>query len=752
MKYTRDQLNIQRHRTTRHGAADTLEATEADEPNIRTLQSELEDARNGVSDFARRVDWNQDVRYCRWAGQSEDGRKWQENMDDREVFPWDGASDTRVMLADVIIMERTMVKKAAFFGSKLQAVGTESGDLRWSRDATTLLKWMLFTHMLQEINAEVEHVAQWEDECGLAVMAIHWETRTRMELREVSIEALLQLAQQTESEEMLQFIEALHDPLREEEAIDAIETIAAQLAESSGNASLLTRADARRIMRDLRTDGRAEFPMPYVVTSRPRWTALRPYEDVFFSAARGDIQRSRFVAQREWLTTVELDEKVQTEGWDEAFVEALKAHGGKNLADDNEAKRVAEMHWSGGDSRGGASTRTDGLLSDDLRGMHEVFHCYYYASDRGVPALYCTVIAEGLGETYAKHEPMSYAHGEMPFISFVRERAQRNLMESRGVPEVVATWQNEIKTQRDYRSDRASIAIMPPVYVPPNQAGMDIQLFFGPGRRIPKRAGEDMAFMQPPRNDTGSVETEAAVTRDVDYYFGRMTANVPPARQQLVQQDYVNNFLIPIKACVMQTLQLMQQYMSDEEITRVAGGRAQAPQRSRAEIQGKFDLSITFDVKDLDVEFMKQKLQVIAEILLPMDSGGIVDRAAVVRWAFSAFDPNLADEAIRESGAVTQVEIDDEQNALAKIALGIEPPLRDLGVNPQLRLQVLENSIRQSPRLQQLLQGDDTVGKMIEARVQNFKHLVDQEQNKVIGRLGARPVLGQMPAGAAEQG
>ena len=45
-----------------------------------------------------------DVRFCSWSGQAYDGKKHQKN-DTEPVFPWDGASDTRVRLADMVCTE-----------------------------------------------------------------------------------------------------------------------------------------------------------------------------------------------------------------------------------------------------------------------------------------------------------------------------------------------------------------------------------------------------------------------------------------------------------------------------------------------------------------------------------------------------------------------------------------------------------------------------------------------------------------------
>jgi len=38
-----------------------------------------------------------------WSGQDRDGRKWNKNMDGGKALPWDGASDMRIWLVDLLV-------------------------------------------------------------------------------------------------------------------------------------------------------------------------------------------------------------------------------------------------------------------------------------------------------------------------------------------------------------------------------------------------------------------------------------------------------------------------------------------------------------------------------------------------------------------------------------------------------------------------------------------------------------------------
>ena len=80
----------------------------------------------GYNDLSYRRTRADDVRFCSWAGQDDDGKKHQNN-DNKEVFPWDGASDTRVRLADMVCTE-TLVFGGEVPGSKVLAEKVEEAQ------------------------------------------------------------------------------------------------------------------------------------------------------------------------------------------------------------------------------------------------------------------------------------------------------------------------------------------------------------------------------------------------------------------------------------------------------------------------------------------------------------------------------------------------------------------------------------------------------------------------------------------------
>lgn len=82
----------------------------------------------------------------------------------------------------------------------------------------------------------------------------------------------------------------------------------------------------------------------------------------------------------------------------------------------------------------------------------------------------------------------------------------------------------------------------------------------------------------------------------------------------------------------------------------------------------------------------------------------------------------------------------ERYDALAKMRAGIEPTF-SLGKNHALRLQRLQENMAKSPSLQAAVQGDPVFAALLQARVAMHQQQITQEQNKQVGRLGAKAVL-----------
>ncbi len=682
-----------------------------DRTKISSLISELSQAESDASYYFGRKTDNFNTRFCLWAGQDEDGRKHQSSLGKR-AWPWEGASDTRIRLADTLINENVRLLKRAFFSSRMQVQPVETSDSIIKQAVQTALNWMMKVHCLDDLRREVELALQIRETFGLSFLGVFWRTTTRIEEKSITLEEIQNAALQGDGAAAA-LVEAILDPLQEESA----KAMLGMLAEKAGTTAAV---------RALREKGVFTYENPYIFESKPEWVALEPLEDILFPASTWSIQRAPWVARRELITEDELRERGTTQGYAADWIErAVKQKGMTQRVNRN-------------------ILRNNEHLADNDRDLIEVYHVYRKVHDKGATRVECTVINTSITDTVAKHEISPYEHGQFPIIELPRERASRNLLESRGIPELVHTSQMEIKTQRDYRADRASIAILPPVRVPANRG--KIELVFGPGTQIPERRPGEFGWMEPPPFDKGTIEVEQSTRGDVDEYFGRATAAIAPARTMLAQQDLVDSFLTDMKLAIAQTLQLMQQYLTDTQVQRIVGMLPGKFQLTREDVQGQYDLQVDFDTRDLDNEFLGKKLDYIAKVAIPLDVAGVIDRAGLVKFIMSAVDPVLGESLVREAGEAAAAEAEDEQVQFTKIAAGAEPPLKE-GGNPQVRLQVLQQTIQSNPAVSQRYEQDEIFRKMIDARVQSFQFQLQQQQNAQIGRMGAVPALSQLGQG-----
>ena len=101
-----------------------------------------------------------ETRYMRWTGQSDDGKKHDENLPEgKPAFPWDGASDTRIPLVDSIINDCVDMLSTSAQRAQLSVTGTELSDMEPAGAATTLMNWVK-NSMHNTLGSESELLAQ----------------------------------------------------------------------------------------------------------------------------------------------------------------------------------------------------------------------------------------------------------------------------------------------------------------------------------------------------------------------------------------------------------------------------------------------------------------------------------------------------------------------------------------------------------------------------------------------------------------
>jgi hypothetical protein len=692
--------------------------------NLEVLSAELIQSTRDAFWYYTRSEHAYASRLNVWSGQSADGRKHGSDLN-AQPFPWEGASDMRPRVIDAALNEQVMLMMQAFTRANPQAVAMDSGDIEYAEKVSTLLKYVLWNQMRPQIRRELQLAANWRQTYGSAVTAVMWDQQLRRTSQEITLDGLATMLAATEDPQQLeavkqQVMEQVMDPLREEENLRTL----------MGMSPILKKGPARYCLKMLQQTGRCEIPVPEVFSAMPRWSALLPMVDIFFPVITDDIQRAPWVAHRERLTESELRDRINTHGYDADWVEkAVKRKGfvvdtlTSNLLLLSESRR---NFW--------------GILDYERRDLIEIFHFHRKSvDDDGIPNVWNTVLCLGVRDCVGLDEALPYEHGQYPYVVHQREQISRTILESRGIPSIADTWEHEIKVQRDARTDRTSISVLPPILVPASRGAMNLS--FGPGTKWPSRRGEEISWMQIPPGDGSSIEVEKAAQTTLDQYLGRMTGNCPPQLAQLHQQDLVDGWLIEMRQVVAQTLQLCQQYMGEDQVVRIVGPLSRPWNAGRGEIQGMMDVSLEFDTRDLNHELLKEKFGLL-QTVLANDRFGRVDYSKFTELMFRAIDPNMAGAVLQPMDQATQAQVSDEQSALTQMVAGIEPPMQpQTGMNYQLRLQTLQQSIQMNPELQQMIAARPVLSKMVENRIKFLTFQIQQQGNAQIGRVGTAPVL-----------
>ena len=425
---------------------------------------------------------------------------------------------------------------------------------------------------------------------------------------------------------------------------------------------------------------------------------------------------------------------VNTDGWDEQWVEAaIQKVRGKLIS-------MSPSEYMQPISR--SFVYTQQRFTDRIG----VVYAYQRLSDEdGTPGIYCTVFNPMLPpdqnhDGCAKTGLLGYAHGEYPFVLYRREYLSRKLHDSRGLPEPGKPWQDQIKAHKDSRIDAASLGILPPICYPQGRPPGR----WGPGAMISERRPNEYHYADRPIPDMNTENSEALLESSFKEYNGFASREGDPAIDPIYNQFEVDKFLGCLAKSFRQVWKLYKQYGMDQVTFRVMGVKDPNFQLfNKGDVNEEFDFYLAWDVQSPDFKRMSEKWTAIIQAAQSLDREGVIDWSALCTAFVSTIDPNIAERIIRPAQQGQQQIVQDEQQDLAQIFAGIPKNIKP-GTPPQIGLQVIQQYLQQ-PDVQQRFQQDQPFRERLEARAKQYQFQLQQQQNAVIGRLGAQ-MPGPMPA------
>lgn len=703
------------------------------------------DAGNGVND---RREIAERTRFCRWDGQSPDGKKHKGAMPNGgDPFPFEGASDRRDRTADGITNEQVVIIMAALMRFNLGFAGlpgrNQLASDQLAEKLSHLWEFLERNQLAAEWFVEWTKFAQWRqgDSPAVGIMQVYWhqeralkeETMTAADFVARMAELAVQEGVELTPEDQLDLEDLAVNPGRREELANLLRVLWPELP----------RKRAVTVADELQDQGTSTFPYPYVCENRLRMKARRLFQDIFIPENTTDPQRSRRVDVLEWFTQEELREMESSGAFDNpTFVDEVLKHEGKTPF-------TRYTRWS----QDGEYTEQPMASTWDAakqKGLFALVTTFYRASNAaGIPGTYTVQWHHCVDQAGTDQRLLDYSlpGRRYPFVMSPREILSDSLWDSRGNSELSATEQHALKTLHDMFMDHAQLNTVPPIEVP--TARPKLAIVWGPLKQIKvNRTGEIRPL--PPMNYPQSTDRMMGIVREgIARYFGLMAESNPPDLVRLYQQSLVDFMFLPVAEVMTMGTMLAAQFMDDAELAGVVGPDAVGAIRDVGK-GGGFRVEIDFEAGMLSMDFMKAVGEMISNYVLKWDTQSTIPRDVLVKWFLGQLSRRLANRLTRPVAESNQSEIDDESANFSRIAAGDEPPMMTEGQNWALRRQTLLDIGRKNPEAFQKL--TPMSWEILKQRLQHFDGMLEQEKNAVIGRTMAAPALPDLnllPAGAS---
>jgi hypothetical protein len=673
-----------------------------DGPNVMALADAYDKCLIDLEEYFEACLRSYDDRRNLWPGKSDDLRKQAAN-----AFPWQGASDIEVNVVGERIDAFVAILDQALQRSHIKAFPTSMASMPRASMVSGFLKWMRSSY-IPNFRQQMELGANYLLEKGLMVSYVGWNREKRTYLQQVSIEEIAQV-----SPDLAELIVSGAD---DEMVFGMLQTAFPDLSSKR----------AKRAIMDLRKKGLAEVSVPRTSVDCPVVYSCAPDGEVLFPSYVTDPQRAPYVFWRTFLTAQELEKKVASEGWDADWVEnAIERLRGKDsmYLDGEKLKTI------------------DRLPITDDNDLVMVVYGYQRLIDEedGSEGIYCTVF-HPTTEGFAKHELLN-GYDDYPFVVTRLSNSQKRVYETQTFSDILRGAQMQIKTERDSRIDRASLATLPPLLHPAGRPPSD----WGPGVRVPYRRLGEIQWGPPPPSDNGSIEVEVSMTSQADRAVGLDMSNpISASRQQFV----VSKFLDHVRDVLNMAWKLYQRMGPDEVFFQVTGNPN--PQvMTKGSADENFSIVVNFDSQSNDPETAETQLKNMVS-LVQLDRNGIMDVNKLLEFTASSINPIFADYVLQPAEEAQQKVQKNVTDDLAKIFAGIEVPAQPNGA--QMAMQMIQAYVQQ-PDIMQRAQQDEAFGARLQKYMEQYQFQLQQMQNAEIGRIGTAPAqMGGMTTQGMEQG
>ena len=678
------------------GVSEKAQVYESGSPNVGELAHNYKETLAELQVWLDQCRLNYDDRRSIWGGKQDDLRK-----AGADCVPWEGSSDSESMVIAERINAYISLCMFALSRAHIRAYPVEVGDVARSRIVSGFLKYMRDSY-IPEFAREMELASNYLFEKGIAVTYVGWEQREVTRLQTMDLEQIGAVAPD--------FAEMLMDESNDEQIVAMLQS----------QFPKLTTRRAKTVLRKLRKEGIADLPISVKGIDRPCVKALATDSEVFFPHYCTDPQTAPYVHWRVLMTPQELLAKVATEGWDkkwaETVIKTLRGDGTRDIGD----------HYDG--------PPLDHTAHDN--DFIEVIYTYQrLIAEDGAEGIYCTVWHQRhtTDNAHAKYELLN-GLDNYPFLVTELHRDNKRMYDVRSMVDLLRGTQWAVKSERDSRIDRSSIATLPPSKGPVGRPKPELR----PGGHITERRAGEYSWMDAPTLDSGSIEVESTLLRQADEMVG-LSDPATDSDAAIKRAFYLNKFLGHVRDVIREAYKAYLRYGPDEVMFRVSGvPEPQKFQKGSPETQD-MDISIHFDTQMSDPETVEKKLAQMLQ-LVQYDRTGKIDVESMLEVAAAAIDPVLADVIIQPQEAGAAKIARDVAEDLSMIYAGVEVGARPQGA--QIAMQIGQNYM-QVPDVQQRLSEDESFSERLSKYFEQYQFQMTQQQNAEIGKLGTEPAAFQ---------
>lgn len=705
-------------------------------PTLQELKGEIQaivsDADKGLA--AANID-ALSIRRCEWSDQWPDARKHAGNNEEVPE-PFDGATDGRYRIADMVINEDVMLYIIALMRSQVQVLPREPSDASRAANMTLVLRYVLDTMGWEWLRENIK-LAQYlcGDSPAVGLMSVYWKQERHIELRTLAAEDILKLyvdsivdaygdgpdgAELIEqaTDAAMTFLSDLFDSEIPDEAfVDTVKLFFPELADSR----------AKKVVSQLRKYETASFPVPVEKVAMPWVCAKRYLQDFWLATNTQDFQRARVWFESELLSRAEVHERATLYGWRKEFVDAVLEH-------------EAEVAFP--EYKGIRDNRVERYDAEHYRGLYQIIHANFRAvNEDGVMGRYRLTMHHEVDVDANGIQLIDNPHGKYSGHFFQREVLSNRILDSRGLAELAGPHQSLIKLFGDSAGDNGQLSGVPPVITRGrrNQG----ELYIAPLVELQAKRDGDYKWMNPPQYPQTVFELLKRLQAEIDEYSGRDTENVSAALAALHKQFKALWWLSNVSEVYRQILSLCQAYMPADILGRITNADGDQLIQSREDIAGEFDIKLLFDPMDLDPAYIEKLGSFVRDILTALDRDKRINMGPVVESLFYRIAPDLAERALKTQTRADQDELQSEMKDYMKILGGIEPErVTDGSINYPLRAQFYRDIQAANPAAFAALSPDRQ--SILTAHVQYLEAMATQYgENVQIGQEGARRALAE---------